>query len=212
MIPFKLNGKQLQFPSYWEDLTFGQYVRIIEGEKNFIALFTGLDPQTVNKAKIEGLEMIIQCLSFMKKAPDFSKTCNQVGPYKLPLNSKGEFDIQFESLAQFEDMKAAMVKVPENNMTEVIKSYANYVAIYIQKLRDGEYNPDAAIKMVEEVYKMPAHQVIKVGSFFLLKLLNLLIGTTNNSQLTNQNPKKYKPGSRNSKKRSAATRQSRKSR
>lgn len=210
MIPFKLNGKQLQFPSSWEDLTFVQYVKILEGEKNYIALFTGLDPETVNKAKIEGLEMIIQCLSFMKKAPDFSKPCDHVGPYQLPLNSKGEFDIQFESLAQFEDMKAVMIKVPENNMTEVIKSYAHYVAIYIQKLRDGEYNNDSALKMVDEVYQMPAHEVIKAGSFFLVKLLNLLIGTTNSSQPTNQNPKKSKPGSRSFKDSSVPTRLSRK--
>jgi len=213
MIQFKLNGKELNFPSSWLDTTFGQYIAIMEnksGTMGLISIFTGIDIQTLKKAKIEGLDMVIQSLSFIREVPKFEATATQIGKYKLPLNSKGVFDVQFESLGQFEDMKQIMMGVPEKDMVAHTKSYANYAAIYIQKLRDGEYDEDKAKLMIPEVMEMPAHEVITAGSFFFLKLLNLLTGTTTSSQATNPKLKKSKPVSRSFKDSSVPTRLSRK--
>ena len=215
MIPFKLNGKQLQSPSDWEDLTFGQYVGVMEnktGTLGYISIFTGIDIETLKKAKIEGLDMIIQSLSFLRVTPKFEGTATNVGKYALPLNSKGIFDIQLESLGQFEDMRAIIMSIPDKDLVAHTKAYANYCAIYLQKLRDGEYNPDEAIKMVQDVMNMPAHEVIKAGSFFFLKLLNLLTGMVHSSQNIPQKSKKYKLGSKNSAKSLAHMPRSRKSR
>lgn len=215
MIEFKLNGKKLNFPSNWHDLTFAQYLGIMQnksGTLGYISIFTGIDIDTLKKAKIEGLDMIIQSLSFLRDTPKFEGNTEQIGKYKLPLNSKGVFDVQLESLGQFEDMRAVMMSIPDKDLLAHTKAYVNYVAIYLQKIRDGEYNPDEAVKMMPEVMSMPAHEIIITGSFFFLKLLNLLTGTHPNSQNTPQKSKKSKPGSKNSVKSSGRMPRFRKSR
>lgn len=213
MITFKLNGKTCKIPSSWLDLTFDQYIKVMEskgGTAEMIALFTGIDVEVIKKASFTGLDMVIESLSFLKTPYKFDKATPNVGKYKLPLNSKGEFNIQFESLAQFEDMRAVMIKTPDNDMVALVKSYAQFVSIYVQKLRDGEYDPDKAIAMISEVYKMPAHEVITTGSFFFVKLLTLLTGTATTSQKATTKKRKSKPVTRSSKKSLAITRRSRK--
>lgn len=213
MITFKLNGKTCKIPSSWLDLTFDQYIKVMEskgGTAEMIALFTRLDVEVVKKSTFTGLDMVIESLSFLKTPYQFDKATPNVGKYKLPLNSKGEFNIQFESLAQFEDMRAAMIKTPDNDMVQLVKSYAKFVAIYVQKIRDGEYSHDKAIAMIPEIYQMPAHEVITTGSFFFVKLLTLLTGTAPTSPKATTSPKKLRPATRNSSKSSAITRRSRK--
>ena len=215
MIKFKLNGKPLSIPSSWIDITLDQHINLINnkaGINGAISILTGISIEALKKAKFEGLDMVIQAMNFLKKAPEYDGTVTQLGKYQLPLNSKGDFDIQFETLGQFEDLKACMAKVKESDTLSIFRSYAEACAIYAQKIRDGEYMPDKAQSMIHEVYQMPAHQVITAGSFFFLKLLSLLNGIDQTSQPTNQNRKKSKPALRNSKRNSVHTRQSRKSR
>jgi hypothetical protein len=213
MIPFKLNGKNLKIASSWHDLTFDQYLKWLQSKGSTgeaIALFAGIDQEVLKTANITGLESIIEALAFLKAPAVFDKATPNVGKYQLPLNSKGEFNIQFETLAQFEDMRATMIKTPDNDIVELVKSYAKFVAIYVQKIRDGEYNYDKSLAMIPEIYTMPAHEVITTGSFFFVKLLTLLTGTAPTSQKATTNPKKKKQVTRSSKKSSAITRRSRK--
>lgn len=214
MIAFKLNNKKVNIPSTWFDLTFEQYIKIMEnkgGVSDILSIFTGIEPDVIRNADIIGLDLVIASLSFLHEVPKFDTYTPQVGKYKLPCNSKGQFNIQYESLAQFEDMRSVMVKVPPNNVIALTKSYADYLSIYLQKVRDGKYDYDKAREMVTaEIYKMPAHEVIIAGSFFLIKLLNSLTGTPNSSPTTSQSQKKSKPVSVASKKRLVRSPRSRK--
>lgn len=214
MIAFKLNDKPLQMPSAWHETTFFQYVSVMQGISDtgkVISLFTGVDHETIKKANFTGLELVITALSFLRTVPEIPATISQVGKYKLPLDSNGEFNVQMESLAQFEDLRAIIKKLPNNDVIALTKSYSYIVAIYLQKIRDGEYDPDKAKSMVAEVEQMPALEVVSAGSFFLIKLLNLLNGTAATSPNTSQSPKKKQPVSVNSKKRSGRSPRSSKS-
>jgi len=185
MIQFKLNNKPLILPSCWEDTTFGQYIEILKGKASgiteAISLFTGIDIESIRKAKFTGLDMVIQTLSFLNKTPDFKGKADKIGKYILPINSKGEYNIQFESLAQFEDMRKVINKIDGKDVVSITMSYAEFCAIYVQNIRDKEYSYDKAKAMIPEIMDMPAHEVIKAGSFFLIKLSNLLTGTTETS-------------------------------
>lgn len=211
MIYFKLNGKKVSIPSSWDDVTMSNYLSILNGEvratHDAIALFTGMDSEKIKKAVIIGLDQVIGSLSFLNTVPAFSGACDQVGKYKLPL-VKGKFDIQFETTAQFEDMRAILntCVIPGDNKYDIKKitnAYPQMVAIYLQKIRDKEYDYTKSQLMVDEVLTMPAKEVITVGAFFYVKLTSLLRGTPTTSPLTTQSPKKSKQGSRNSVKRSA---------
>src|SRR5690242_20702858 len=102
MIDFKLNGKKLKVASSWNDLTLKQYYDVVKTGAdlaNLISICSGIDADKIRNSSVEGLESVISALTFVKKAPDFTQYSDKCGPYKLPTNHKGKFNIQFESLA-----------------------------------------------------------------------------------------------------------------
>lgn len=213
MITFKLNGKKIKIPSAWSDLTFRQYLQIFNLSDDYLqllSLLSGLDYETVKKSIIIGLDSLIEAMSFVNTPFTIPEYSNTLGKYKLPVNSKGHFNVQFESLAQFEDMRAVVKSLPGNDLKAHTEAYARYAAIYLQKIRDGEYDPEKAKAMVEEVMEMPALEVLSAGSFFYVKLMSLLNGTTKTLPNTPLSQKKSKPASKRSRKPSARSRRSRK--
>lgn len=219
MIHFKINGKKVPMPSKWEDLSLNQYLQILNIPDDFlkvVSILSGVNYEIINQCTVVGLESVIEAISFLNTPPDVPGYTPKVGPYTLPGTKDGKFDIQFESLAQFEDMRGIMKTLPfkdnKYDITALTHAYARFVAIYLQKIRDGKYDPEKAKAMVPEVEKMPALEVICAGSFFFLKLRSLSSGTQKTSPPTNQTPKKSKLVSKGSPKSSAHTGRSRKRR
>ena len=208
MINFKLNGKAFQFPSSWEDLTFKQYTGILKSKSDLdhLAVLTGIDIDVLMKAEIGGIEELIIAMSFLKTMPEIPTYVKQVGPYPLPVNHKGQFDIRYESLGQFEDMRQVMKRLPEKDLIAHTEAYARYVAIYIQKIRDKEYDSLKVDEVTEQVQGYTALEVISLGQFFFLKLVTLFNGTRIISPHTPPNPKKLKRVLKNSRKNSVSTR------
>lgn len=204
---FTLNGKKIEVIDAWHKLNFAQYLRVLNLKNDMaevLSIITGLEYETVKNSKIKGLESLLYRAQFMNVPPTIPDKITKVGKYKLPVNNQGEFDIQFESLAQFEDMRKILQSVSTEDIHAFTRAYASYVAIYLQKIRDGEYDPMKAQEMEDEVLKMPALEVLAAGSFFTVKLLNLLNGTPKNSLNTPQSRKK--PTGTHSRKRSDRTR------
>lgn len=219
MINFKLNGKTIHFTSAWEETTFNQYFKILTNNGDIfdsVSICSGVPAETLRTGIIIGLEDILIAMSFLNTVPEVPGYTDKVGKYSLPVTKDGKFDIQFESLAQFEDMRKAMngilVKEGKYDLPSMVKAYAHFVAIYLQKIRDGEYKPEAARLMIAEVEEMPALQVISAGSFFFLKLMSLSSGTKASSPPTSQSPKKSKQVSKDSRKSSGPMGRSRKRR
>lgn len=219
MIDFKVNGKKAYMSSSWDELTLNQYCRILNNKGDIfetVSILSGLNYEIVKDAIIVGIDDVLYALPFLNKVPEVPGYTSKVGKYDIPGTRDGKFDIQFESLAQFEDMRAVINRIPvkdgKYDIVALTKSYAHMVAIYLQKLRDGKYNPVAAGEMIEEVLEMPALQVISAGSFFFLKLISLSNGTKASSPPTNQTPKKSKRVSKGSQKPSGRTARSRKRR
>jgi len=211
MITFNVSGNQVSIPNNWDEVTHGQYCEILKGHRDsasIIAMFTGIDCETVKKSTIIGLDDVLIALNFLNKVPIVPEEVTKIGPYYL----KTRQNIQFESLALFEDMKVIAMKADPKKIVDFTERYATYVAMYLQRLRDGEYSHEKAMSMIDEVKGYPALQVISLGSFFFVKLGILLSGTTVRSRHTNQNLKKSKPVMKTSKKRSASTGRSQKSR
>lgn len=214
MIKFKLNGKSINVASSWDDLTFDQFLKVLDLKDDSlqaVSLASSLDYELLKTTPIIGLETILQAIQFLHKPANYPTSTKTIGKYKLPLDSKGEFNPQFKRLDQFEDMRKIMI-ASDKGVKSLTEAYASYCAIYLQELRDKEYSYSKAMAMVDEVKQMPAKEVIPAGSFFLIKLLSLSTGTKTTSQTTNQKSKKSKPGSQKSKKSSGHTRPSMKSR
>lgn len=218
MIDFKLNGKSIQVASSWDELSYEQFFKTFQplDFKALISVCANIpNDENIQKAQITGnIEGLVTAMNFIKKPAVWDKPVLQCGPYKLPINHKGQYNIQYESLGQFEDMRNWMAKITGETQVDRAKSitetYPYFVAIYLQKIRDGEYSYSKAMDMVEEIKSYPAREVVTLGSFFLVKLSSLLNGTPDNSQSITPSPKKSKRVSTNSRKPSARLQRSRK--
>lgn len=227
-----LNGEPINLTDSWEKTTLSQYLRIIRMKNDTIELLsiiTGLDYDYLKKAKIKGLEKLLYAASFINTAPVVPDKPTKIGGFKLPLNANGVFDIQFESLAQFEDMRVIMETLPElplhlfdkiikgtlsvedfraypdiaERLMQHIEAFPKYCALYVQKLRDREYDGQKALAMIPEIHNYPALEVIAAGSFFLVRLWSLLRGTQKTSPTSA--PALKKPIGKRSRKSSART-------
>jgi hypothetical protein len=220
MIQFKLNGKKIQIATSWDEFTYAQFYETFNlkpGLLELVRLCNRTNYEIPNGASLTGdIEALVSALNFIKTPAKWDKPVLQCGPYKLPINHKGQFNIQFESLEQFEDMRNLLSGLTETDQLKRVKqiteTYPSMVAIYLQKVRDGVYDPNKALEMLPEVKQMPAREVVTLGSFFLVKLLSLLNGTETTSPSTDPNPKKSKPVSKSSVKSSGRSPRSRKSR
>jgi hypothetical protein len=215
MLKLTIGPHKVNLPTSWDELTFKQYVSFLtmKTDAELLAILTGLDADYLGKAVIVGLEDLLTAAAFINSPPNFKVAYDTIGPYKSPVNRKGQFDIRYESLGQYVDMKAIYNKMPGDvTATEKLKwnieKYPQYIAIYLQKIRDGEYDHAKAMEMADEVSNYPAGEVQQLGGFFFLKLRSLLSGTPKTSPLTNQTPKKSKRVSKASRKSSGSTRRS----
>lgn len=218
MIQFKLNGKPIEIATSWDELNYNQFYETFNWDGSLLQLVSitsGIDYETIKGAKLGGnVDALVVALNFIKKPAVWNDPILQCGPYKLPVNHKGQYNIQYEDLQQFEDMRNSMQKINGTTTIERTKSiaglYPEFLAIYLQKIRDGEYSYNKAMEMIEEIKTYPAREVVTLGSFFLVKLTNLLNGTPDSSPTTNQNQKKKKQATVGYKKRSGRTPRSRK--
>lgn len=204
---FTLNKKKIEVTDSWEAMTFTQYLRVLKLEDDtveLLSIITGIDYETLKTAKIEGLNKLLYASQFLNTPPAFPDNPTHIGEFKLPLNSKGIFDIQFESLAQFEDMRHVMNSVKEGVHAHT-EAYATYCAFYLQKIRDGDYDGDKALKMIPELMNYPASDIIVAGGFFFVRLQSLLNGTKSNSR--SLAPSRKKSIGKRSRKSSVRTRQ-----
>lgn len=188
-----LNGKPITLTDSWDKLTFKQYLRVLKMKKDdlieTISIITGIEYETLKKAKIGGLPKLMYVARFLNEEPNFHVEPKKIGKYKLPINANGIFDIQLESLAQFEDMRQVMQK--NDGLYAHTEAYATYCALYLQKIRDGEYDSDKAFKMIPELMDYPASEIISAGGFFFVNLQRLLNGTPNNYQSSARHRRKY---------------------
>lgn len=229
MIKFKINGSDRDYPTCWDDVTFEQYVSIMENAEftKVVALFLGMDEERFLNVNIDGLELLLEATQFVYKSdPQFEDYYQSVGGFTLPDNNKGKFDIRFESLGQFLDMEAERKKHEYKFLQEegkplkfefkepvpATKAYARYLAIYLQKIEDGTYSPNRVVAMQERVMKFKAYEVLSIGQFFFLKLIALSSGTHDLFRTMNLKSKNLKPDLTTLPKSSAPTAKSRKSR
>jgi hypothetical protein len=209
MIKFKINGKPAQIKSSWEEVTMQEYCEIIKGtldSAKIISIFTKIPYENVKEATINGLESVLETLSFLNSVPEIPVKPVKCGKFSIP-----DGKIEFESLALFEDMRSEMRKSPQD-IAGFTAHYAQFVCLYLQRLRDGKYNYTAAKEMIPEIMEMPALEVLSLGNFFLIKLQRLSSGTKASSPPISQSQKKSKPGTKSSPKRSDRTARSRRRR
>ena len=165
-ITLELNGVKVEkdIPTMWKEVTFKQFLALLKCEDDIVkivSLFTEIDEETLKKAKIYNLEIIIELLSFLKTEMDLTVPNTCLG-YKIPKN------LEFESIGQYQDLKLEASTMKDND----VEKYALFCAIYCT----NPYDFKEAEKKKDEFLNAPCGEVVAIGNFTLLKLVELSNG------------------------------------
>lgn len=194
MITFKILGKKYPIPTCWMDVTYDQYV-YHSYPRTFtetLHCFTGISLELLENAQIRNIEKLSLALAFMTLSPKMDKTSTVAGYVTI-------FGPQFESLRQFEDLRALIKDYPAKKREEFTyedyqkesEVYLSACAIYLQKVIDGKYDSSRVPQTKEYLRKQSCVEVISNGAFFFAKALNLLPPSTSLFQNITQRMKKF---------------------
>lgn len=197
MITFKIGNSKANIPTRWEDVTYEQYVFhvIPRTLTETISCFTGIPVETLATAKLKNIDRISLALAFMTLSPKMERTAI-VGNYVMPGAP------EFESLAQFEDLRETIKKLPQKKREEYdytdleqeADCYLQSCAIYCQKIRDGVYNASKVQDVKEKLRHQSCVEVISNGAFFLAAALNISPKYPNRFQRVTQRLKRWAQG------------------
>lgn len=174
----ELNGVKFtkEIPTGWEGVTFRQFLQLKDNKDlTALSVFTGIDKETLKKAKIKNFDDVIRALAFTGFQPDL---------FKLPKSISGHpvrQDLGFEPFGRYTDIKDIIEKgLPEE---ELLKQYPLFAAIYTFP---GEYKSHEAEKNAELFYDSPCTEVLALGNFLLMRLIGLknTTGKTSPNRLT----------------------------
>lgn len=181
-ITLELNGVKLEkeIPSRWKEVSFKQFLKLVDAGSDIakiISIFTDIDEESLRKAKIYNLEIIIDLLSFLKVEMDNTLPEKCLG-YTIPKN------LEFESIGQFQDLKLEAMSMKDKKDFE---KYALFCAIY----STNPYDFKEAEKKKEEFMSAPCEEVMAIGNFTLAKLVELTNGIKVRSQSRNTPTKRF---------------------
>lgn len=169
MIKAKVNGKSVDIPTSWNDITYRQFIDLFDSKDVYerIGIILKLSPEVARKAKYQGLETIIKTLSFIGQEAQLDENPTKCGGYDFPK------DITLESLEQFEVMRNVIKETADKKSPKAhIESLGVYAAIYCQGMTET-FNYDKAKAMVKEFDDYPCLEVMSVGNFFMVKVIAL---------------------------------------
>lgn len=179
-----LNGITVtkEIPTSWDQVTFRQLLDLTEtDELKALSTFTGIDPDTLRKAQITGLDKLLTALSFIQRPVSPSLLCKEIRTkeqtYPVPV------DVGFESFGQYVDIKQTLddlEKITDKELKgmETLKIFPLLCAIYTVK----PYDFKVAESRVEDFFNAPCTEVMAVGNFILMKLIALRSTIENNYQ------------------------------
>lgn len=169
MLSVLINSKKVNIPISWHEVTWGQYLQLIE-PKNLIeilSIFTGIPNDKLYKARITGLEPVLIALKFMDEGMDIPETPTKLGKYDLPK------DITLKTIEQYQLLQKEVEKSSkETELSGKMRFVANYAAIYCQGEND-EFDYDKSMELAREFESYSCIEVMAAGTFFLNKLIGI---------------------------------------
>lgn len=169
MLSVLINSKKVNIPISWSEVTWGQYLQLIEPKNviEILSIFTGIPKEQLYKAKITGLEPVLIALKFIDQGMDIPERPTKLGKYEIPK------DITLETIEQYQLLQKEIDKATEaTDLVGRIKFVANYAAIYCQGLNE-EFDYDKSIALAKEFENESCIDVMAAGTFFLNKLISI---------------------------------------
>lgn len=177
---FTLNNITVKkpIPEGYHQIKFRHFLEVAKDPKNTnhqLAALTGLDAETIKKAKIKNADDLILQLSFFQKDPVLVIP-DKILDYSVPK------DLGFETTAQYEDLRKYLEEAKKNKATEldILGMYPLFCALYACSQKHESYDWQKSEQMATEFLDAPATEVLAIGNFTLLKLIGLNLGIRHN--------------------------------
>lgn len=162
-IEITLNGVKIKknIPTSYAEVTFEQLIGLAscgDDKTKILSLFTEIPEETLKKAKINNLFVVLDSLKFLKKEVDQTLP-KSILAYPIA-------DIEIETIAQYADIQEIISKYDKDDVVGILKSYPLIVATYCIK----PYDFNKAEELSKELLKAPCSEVLAVANFTLVKL------------------------------------------
>lgn len=153
-------------PISWEEVTFRQFLDLAEAGNDrakILSVFTGIEPNTLRKARITNFDKINTLLGFVERNDiSIDRIPQKILGYKIPKN------LELETIGQFEDLKLQAKSIKDNSK-ESLSAYTRMCAIYCV----SPYDWSEAERIAPYFMEAPCGEVLAVGNFTLMKLMPL---------------------------------------
>jgi len=164
-INIQLNNVKIQrdIPVSWGEVTFDQFLNLSQANNDLskiVSVFTGIDPETIRKAKINGLDQVKNALSFIERNDLNTTVPDSILGHKMPKN------LELETIGQWEDMKLEAQNIKDQSKESLI-TFCKFCAIYAT----NPYDAAKANELSATFLNAPCEEVLAIGNFTLLKLI-----------------------------------------
>lgn len=181
-----INGTKVpkEIPTSWNEVNFKQFLGLQDcgnDRAKALALITDIDYDVLVKAKIDNIDLVLMALSFIDRPLVYSVPKELIG-YAIPK------DLNFESIAQFQDLKEAIKDIDKVTPKEALERFTLYCAIYACT----PYDWKKAESMQDQFLYAPCQEVLGIGNFTLVKLIGLSLNIAQGSQKASTPLKKFK--------------------
>lgn len=209
MLHTKLNGKKLEIPTSYEELSWSKFKRLvsIDEDTNYelrvLETILELPHNTLdNETKVENVYLAIQAVQFMNKKPNALKTEVTLDGHTTTL-SDGIGNLPF---IMYKD--AETVVAGSSNDTEKLETLACLYLHYHAKLDEVEtkrknkelgaveyeaemkhlykYSDATSNEWRDKVGELPCEDVLSIGTFFLSRLVSSRLGTKTTYRLVHR--------------------------
>lgn len=160
---FTLNGVKTQcnLPVCWEEVTFRQLLgyQNAKDAADVLSVFTGIDAETLRKAKIPQLQTLLAVLSFLS---------TQKIDYILPKEILGyriKDNLEIEEIQRYADLENIIKEFKDGDLKNLEK-YPLMVATYVVE----PYNYKDAENLAPAFLDAPAMEVLAVGNFMQVNI------------------------------------------
>jgi hypothetical protein len=159
-----LNGVKIErfIPSSWDDVTYSQMLEIGEigdDPANLLAYFTLVDIEILKKAKIKNMDAVFKTLDFLRTVPIPVVMPETILGFAVPK------DLEYECLAQYEDIKAVVKGYKDMSEADILGTYPIFCATYAMP----EYDGLKVDEFSKQFFNAPCGEVLAIGNFTLQK-------------------------------------------
>jgi hypothetical protein len=163
-------------PEGWHKMNFRQFIDVAKAGNDMnkvISVLTGVDEETLKKAKIKNFDVLLSTLSFMQKP------VNQIMPSAI-LGLTVPKNMEDEAAARYGDLTEITSKFLKDDNIGNLEYYPKIVATYVTP---SPYNFKEADKLATQLFDAPCTEVLAIGNFTLLRLTASRNGMLNSSHL-----------------------------